>query len=131
MAKALLANGQGKEAVTNLKQTLSADPRFLEAANQLARVLASHPDKTLRSPREAIALTTRLCQTPGKKNPRFLDTHATAAAALGNFELAVQSAEQALALYKADARFAASVKPLENRLTLFREKQAWVETEWK
>jgi tetratricopeptide (TPR) repeat protein len=131
MANAMLRNGQGAEAVAEFKQTLSSNPRLFDAANQLARVLSSHPDERLRSHQEALELAMRLCQLSQNKDPRFLDTQATAAAANGRFVQAVTSAEMALALYRADPAHAGEVKPLEARLDLFREKKIWVETEWR
>jgi tetratricopeptide (TPR) repeat protein len=131
LANALLRNRQGAEAIAQFKQTLRSNPRLYGAANQLSRVLSSHPDAKLRSHQEAFVLSSRLCSITKNKNPRYLDTHATAAAASGNFEVAVKSAGQALELYQADPRYAARVKPLEERLALFRKKSVWVETEWE
>ena len=53
LANALLRNGQGAEAIAQFKQTLRSNPRLYGAANQLSRVLSSHPDAKLRSHQEA------------------------------------------------------------------------------
>ena len=118
--------------MARFKQSLSADPRFFESADQLARVLSSHPDQTLRSHQEALALASRLCQFTKNQNARYLDTLAIASAANGNFEQAVARSGQALALYRAGGeRFVVLVEVLEERLAFYKLGKPWVEAAWK
>ncbi len=131
LANTFLADGYATQAVEQYKQTLRANPRFLEAANRLARILTTHPDAEVRSAQEGLILATRLCALTRNQNPRFLDTLAGAQANAGQHAKAVQTAEQALALYRKEERLAANARELEARLPLFRAGKAYREEAWK
>jgi len=131
LAEAQLRDGQATAAIVSFKQILSSNPRFFEAANRLSQILASHSDPKIRAPQEAFALAKRLCLVTKERNPRYLDTRATAEAAMGEFKEAVASAEQALKFYEAAPRYRSLVQPLAERLALFRKKKTWVEPERK
>lgn len=128
LAQVLLQGEKAAEAITELKQTLRHSPRFFEAANTLAHILSAHPDQKIRSAQEAFVLSSRLCQVTRYKNPRFLDTRATAAAGFKKFDQALKSGDQALALYQADQRYAEHAQALEKRLALFRENKPWIDS---
>tara|TARA_B110000196_G_scaffold313774_1_gene320935 strand:- start:498 stop:1334 length:837 start_codon:yes stop_codon:yes gene_type:complete len=131
LAEAQLRDGQATAAIASFKQILSSNPRFFEAANRLSQILASHSDPKIRAPQEAFALAKRLCLVTKERDPRYLDTRATAEAAMGEFKDAVASAEQALKFYEVAPRYRSLVQPLAERLALFRKKESWVEPERK
>ncbi|MEN8775074.1 MAG: tetratricopeptide repeat protein [Akkermansiaceae bacterium] len=81
-----LEQGNPAEAITNCKTILGTSPKFLEAANLLSRILSTHPDEKVRSPQEAFALASRLCQISKNKNGNHLLTLAYAQANLAKYE---------------------------------------------
>ena len=90
---------------------------MLEAANNLAWTLAAHPDASIRSADEAIALAQRLCETTKEKQPQFLDTYAVALANSGNFEAAIAAAKKAIELHLPENT--AATDPIRSRIKLF------------
>ena len=117
------------EAIENYRKALERIPSFTQAANNLAWILASHPDATLRSADEALRITTSLCKQTGEKNPLFLDTHSVALANAGRFEEAIQSANKALALLPPQSKPA--LAGLRSRIALYRERRAYREAAWQ
>jgi len=85
LADALLRNGDPQSAIALYKGILGSNPRIFEVANHLARVLCTHPDESIRSPQEALALADRLCKITKNKNISYLLTYALAKANLGEF----------------------------------------------
>lgn len=90
MIQSLLRNGEAAAAVENCKTILRTQPRYLAAANQLSRILSTHPDEKVRSPEEALALASRLCQITGNREGAHLVALALAQANLGKFEEATK-----------------------------------------
>jgi Flp pilus assembly protein TadD/thiol-disulfide isomerase/thioredoxin len=117
LAGALLELGEPAAAIDHYKQSLSHAPRMLEAANNLAWTLAAHPDASIRSADEAIALAQRLCETTKEKQPQFLDTYAVALANSGNFEAAIAAAKKAIELHLPENT--AATDPIRSRIKLF------------
>jgi tetratricopeptide (TPR) repeat protein len=113
--------GDPAGAIRHYKQTLTDSPRFLDAADALARLLASHPDAGMRSPDEAIALARRLCSITGEKNPAYLDTLSVALANQGDYEQAIKTARQALVLLPGEADPAAEA--IRGRIKLYEAGQ--------
>lgn len=68
-------------AAKAFRAAVAADPDDLESANALAWLLATSPDKTLQSPREALDLARRATAGPEPIEPGYLDTLAAAQAA--------------------------------------------------
>lgn len=68
------------------------------AANNLAWLLATHPDPTRREPAEALRLAEAAADAVRDGDPQVLDTLAAAAAAAGDFERALAVSDRALAL---------------------------------
>ena len=111
-----------RSAIQNYKQTLTDSPRLLAAAADLARVLASHPDDTLRSADEALFLAQRLCSVSKEKDPVHLDILAIALANKGNYQEAIAAANKALALLTGDGN-AQLRAPIEAHLKLYQSGQ--------
>jgi tetratricopeptide (TPR) repeat protein/thiol-disulfide isomerase/thioredoxin len=111
-----------RAAVQNYKQTLTDSPRLLAAAADLARVLASHPDDSIRSADEALFLAQRLCTFSKEKDPAHLDILAIAYANKGNYQEAITAASKALALLTGEVS-AAQRAAVEARLKLYQAGQ--------
>lgn len=98
LATALQAKGSLDEAIAHYRFALQRMPDSAPAMNDLAWLLATHPNGASRRPAEAVSLAERVANLTGRRNPAVLDTLAVAYAAAGQFEQAVQAAEEALAI---------------------------------
>jgi tetratricopeptide (TPR) repeat protein len=98
LGMACLRNGQTKEAVDAWQKTLELNPANLPVENNLAMLLATASDPSLRNGAEAVALATKASQSSGGGNPLILGTLAAAYAEEGNFDLAAATARRALEL---------------------------------
>jgi Flp pilus assembly protein TadD len=89
--------GDFEEAVSHYRQALEDDPNHIEAANNLAWILATSDQPGLRDPQTAIELAGRVtARSPN--NPSILDTLAAAHAAAGHYSEAVKIQRRAIAL---------------------------------
>lgn len=133
--KALLAQadamrdaGKTEGAIAAYKDILRKAPKTIRAAENLAWILAAHPDDSVRRPAEALALATRLAGTIGKnKNPEYLDLLGIAQAASGNFAMAQKSAQAAIDLL-GDQPGAAEIKA---RLASYKEGKSYTVESWR
>ncbi|MGH7993499.1 MAG: tetratricopeptide repeat protein, partial [Limisphaerales bacterium] len=90
--------GSMDEAIANYQKALQINPGYLEAQNNLAWVLATCPQASLRNGNQAVALARRANQLTGDENPVVLGTLAAAYAEAGQFPEAVETAQRALHL---------------------------------
>jgi tetratricopeptide (TPR) repeat protein len=89
-------SGDAASAVAHYRAALRADPQRVEAANNLAWILATASEPALRNPAEAIALAERVArEKPG--DPSVLDTLAAAYAAAERYEDAAATQARAVA----------------------------------
>ena len=95
---ALLQEGRAGEAIPCFQKTLRLKPDFPEAQNDLAWVLATSPQASLRNGDQAVKLAERANQLVGERNPIILRTLAAAYAEAGRFDDARRSARKAMAL---------------------------------
>ena len=95
---ALSSTGQAGEAVEHLRQVVALRPGWAEASAELAWVLATSKDATVRRGEEAVALAETACAMDGYSDPVLLDILAAAYAEAGRFSDAVSMARQALGL---------------------------------
>lgn len=104
--------GECKEAIDSWQQSLAIKPDQQLVQNNLARLLATATDASLRDGAKAVALAAQANQSSGGGNPVILQTLAAAYAEAGSYELAVAAARQALELAVAqnDGKLAATLK---------------------
>jgi tetratricopeptide (TPR) repeat protein len=100
LATCLEALGQVPEAIETYSQALELSPNNAELANNLAWLMATHPDPQYRQPQAAIHWAEIACQLTKTDAVRasMLDTLAAAYASAGRYEEAILTADQALAL---------------------------------
>jgi tetratricopeptide (TPR) repeat protein len=84
------------EAIYYYRQAVRLNPQAPDLSNDLAWLLATTDDKTLRNPEEALTLALRACEITNRQNPAFLDTLAMAYASAGRYEDAIRAEEEAL-----------------------------------
>jgi spermidine synthase len=123
LADRSFAQGRPDEAARYYRETLRRDPIHAAATNNLAWLLATSRDPSVRDPEEAVAHAERGAIRAGR-NPRVLDTLAAAYAAAGRYDDAVRTALDARAKVRDDSPTAVE---LESRLELYRGGRALYE----
>jgi tetratricopeptide (TPR) repeat protein len=100
---ALIQALQGKVAgsITNLQQAILLSPNHLAAMNELAWLLATHPDDKIRNGPKAVELAERAKDFSGGKEARYWGTLDAAYAEVARFSEAIQAAERAKTLAEA------------------------------
>jgi Flp pilus assembly protein TadD len=88
-------SGRPREAVAQYREALKLNPNLTPVLNNLAWILASNPDDTLRDGAEAVRLAERACELTHHGKPLYLVTLAAAYAEAGRFPEAVAAAEKA------------------------------------
>jgi tetratricopeptide (TPR) repeat protein len=115
LANTLVLLGRNSEAIAEYSQALRLLPGLDEAANNLAWLLATCPDRSLRDGARAVALGRQASQHSHEQDPVILGTLAAAYAETGHFPEAVATVQRArqLALAQNNPAYA---KVLESQL---------------
>ncbi|MCY2925442.1 MAG: tetratricopeptide repeat protein, partial [Planctomycetota bacterium] len=124
LALARERTGAIPEAIAHYTQALQRKGDLLPALNNLAWLLATQNDPSLRNGPEAVRLAERACQLTGRKQGALLDTLAAAYAQAGQFPDAIAAAQEALALVQA-ANQPASAADIQSRLSGYRAGHAF------
>ena len=95
LALTLSRLGRAKEAAAQYRQVLKLNPQMTGALNNLAWLLASHPDPEVRNGADAVLLAEQACQLTHYRDAIFVGTLGAAYAAAGRFEEAVTTAKMA------------------------------------
>jgi tetratricopeptide (TPR) repeat protein len=97
MKLAMVYGLQGKtaESIPAYQAVLRLNPDSLEALNNLAWILATTPDASLRNGTEAVKLAQHACGLTSWKQTFFIGTLAAAYAEAGDFDNAVKTAQRA------------------------------------
>jgi len=116
LGMACYKDGQTREAIDSWHKNLEIVPGNFQVQNNLALLLATASDRSLRNGSEAVALATKASQLSGGGNPVILHTLAAAYAAEGSYGPAASTARRALELavqQKQDALAASLRKELQ------------------
>jgi tetratricopeptide (TPR) repeat protein len=119
LGMALYQQGKMAEAIKQLREAVRLMPRHTVSVNQLAWVLATCPDASLRNGAKAVGLAQRAVELSGGREAVILDTLAAAYAEAGQFAKAVETAERALAIASSRGD-TALVEVLRGRIKLYR-----------
>lgn len=122
------ARGELDQALRHYELALVADESNAEANNDLAWLLATRAQPSPSDADRAVMLATRACESTGFRQPAMLGTLAAAQAAAGNYHQAVELADYALLLARADAQHAWIIEQLEQQIAAHREGRPWIET---
>jgi len=126
LAKAIAEQGMGKEAVAHFRLALQLDPELESALLGLSRILATHPDASVRAGDEALSLAEHANSITGDPSPEVLRVLASAYAVNGRFEDATKAAERAIRIAGQSA--AGAIGALISRdLVLYRKRQPVVD----
>jgi protein O-mannosyl-transferase len=95
LANALMQSDQYSPAIAEYDRTLQLSPNLDEAANNLAWLLATCPDRSLRDGARAVTLARQVAKNSHNQKPIILGTLAAAYAEAGKLPEAVAAAQQA------------------------------------
>ena len=95
LAEVSSVTGHSRRAVELYEQVIRASPNHLPALNNLAWLLATHPDDSIRDGKRAVDLAQKACELTEWKQAVLIGTLAAAYAEAGEFPKAVSNAEQA------------------------------------
>jgi len=119
LAAAYQSQGRLRLAAAHFRAALAADPKATKALFQLAWILATSDDESIRNPAEAISLAERICRLTSFQNARALDTLAVAYASAGRFAEAVSTAQKAIDFARSEGQANVAAR-IEKHLRLFR-----------
>jgi Flp pilus assembly protein TadD len=94
----LIQKGEIDEGVLQFEKVLEARSNDTETLNNLAWVLATSPESSVRNGTKAVVLAEQANHLSGDKNPELIDTLAAAYAEAGRFPEAMSAANHALQL---------------------------------
>jgi protein O-mannosyl-transferase len=115
---ALSRRGRFAQAMGCFLKALEIEPGLMTAQNNLAWVLATCGEDSIRNGVRAIELSEKANEVAGGKDMRILDTLAAAYAEAGRFSDAVRVAQTALELAKGAGQ-AEAARRIEGRLQLY------------
>jgi tetratricopeptide (TPR) repeat protein len=119
LGNALLQKGSPREAIAQYLTALALVPKDPHSRNNVAWVLATTSDGSIRDGARAVGFAEEAVQLSGGREPRFLRTLAAAYAESGRFSEAIAVAQQAAGIANMQAKPDVA-KRLENDLLLFR-----------
>lgn len=97
----MTAQKNRKESMLHLREAVRLRPNWVEAINNLAWMLATHPSSTFRDAADAVKFAQRAVEITQSRNPLTLDTLAAAFARAEQFTDAVTTAQAALQIANA------------------------------
>jgi tetratricopeptide (TPR) repeat protein len=95
LAEQLAAEGQTAEAIQAYRTALQWSEDQPPVLNNLAWILATHPQAEFRQGHEAVRLAERACALSGRQVPLYLGTLAAAYAETSQFDQALRTAREA------------------------------------
>ena len=116
LGMALMQVGEVRDAVAQWRKAHELAPSNPSASNQLAWVLATWPEASIRNGPEALELAELAVKLSGGSDPAVLDTLAAAQAECGRFPEAQETVRRALDLARGDPALTAD---LQGRLALY------------
>ena len=119
----LQRQGRIAEAAGEYRAAVRLRPDWAVASNNLAWILATEQDRSLRRPEEAVTLAESAARGTSRRDPGVLDTLAVAYAAAGRHDEALTTAREALALARAQQR-ADLIPVLDQRVHSYANKES-------
>ncbi len=98
------AEENDSKAIELYEKAIELDRSFVPANNDLAWLLATTPDESLRNPEKALKYATRACALTKMKKANMIDTLSAALAADGQYDEAIRRIDQAIRIGDKEAR---------------------------
>jgi Flp pilus assembly protein TadD len=126
LAVAMQKQGRLDEAAAHFTKVIQIAPDMPSSMNDLALLIATHPEIKNRDVNEAIRLARRACELTNYHNPAMLGTLAAAYAAAARFSEAVDTARKAIAI--ADSANQPQIKNIiQYHLTFYAQGKPYIE----
>jgi len=122
LGNALLQKGSLREAIAHYVTALALAPEDPHSRNNVAWVLATASDSSIRDGARAVGFAQEAVQLSGGREPRFLRTLAAAYAESGRFSEAIAVAQQAAVMATMQGKTDVANR-LKKDLVLYRERQ--------
>jgi tetratricopeptide (TPR) repeat protein len=122
LANVLVQKGLLREAADHYRQTLESEPESQLALNNLAWLLATGPDDSLRDGARAIELALKLNRVTHENNPLYVRTLAAAYAEAGEFEHAVETSQRASGLAQVQGQNELAAQ-IQEEIDLYRQRR--------
>lgn len=119
---ALLSVGKHKEAIEDYEKAIAIEPEDTGILNNLAWVLSTSTDDSVRNAKRSIELGQKACELTKYEKPHILSTLASGYAEAGDWENAVKWSEKAVAAAKEDVK-----EQLQKELESYKQKKPWRE----
>jgi tetratricopeptide (TPR) repeat protein len=119
LGNALLRKGAVKEAIAHYNEAIALAPQDPHSRSNLAWVLATSSDASIRDGAKAVELAKQAVSLSGGREPLFLRTLAAAYAETGRFSDAIAVIQQAVAIARMQGKTALAA-PLEEDGLLYR-----------
>ncbi len=126
LAQVLLALNHVPEALDHYRTALRLRPDWPAVLKDTAWLLATHQDRTILDPGQAVMLAERAVALTARHDSSALDTLGAAFAAAGNFEKAAAAARAALDLIAEEN--SPQAVAIRQRLRLYQHQHAYVDT---
>jgi tetratricopeptide (TPR) repeat protein len=126
LGAAYAEQGRIADTIRHYREAVRLRPYYDVALNNLAWLLATARDPSLREPELAVTLAERAVELQKIPDANVLDTLAAAYAAAGRFGDAVRTGERALVWTEVEGQLALA-EQIRKRLGLYREGRAWSE----
>lgn len=122
-ADAYLAYGKHVDAIKDYEEALSIDPADSGILNNLAWVLATSPDDSIRDGKKSVELGLKACELTQYKASHILSTLAAGYGEIGDFETAIKWATKAVELGVGSENH----EQLKQELEGYKQKKPWRE----
>jgi hypothetical protein len=123
----LVQNGDIHAGIEQWEISLQIDPNDGNALNNLAWLLATYPDETVRDGKRAVELAGKATTLPGGNVPVVLRTLAAACAEAGDFSNAINTAQRAIDLATAQNN-TSLLATLRHEMELYRARTPYRES---
>jgi Flp pilus assembly protein TadD len=127
LGNALYRTGRVAEAIRHYEKAIQLNPDHIQARNDLAWILACHPDPSIRNGPGAVALALRADELSGGQNPVVIGTLAAGYAEAGKFPEAVAAGKRACEVALAQTN-SVLAKLLKKRLACYQAGSPWRDT---
>ncbi|PYL26291.1 MAG: hypothetical protein DMF37_02660 [Verrucomicrobia bacterium] len=119
LGNALLRQGSLKEAIAHYEKALALAPKDAHSRNNIAWVLATSSDASIRDGARAVEFAQEAVELSGNRDPNFLRTLAAAYAENGRFSEAIAAAKQAIVIANMQGS-SGLAKTLESEIAAYR-----------